>query len=221
MFSSVTPPCLSTTLWVLALVFASTRAAFSVYLPNLLVRVALKLQRVTQTKLRSLPVFLDARISDSVTAVHVFSCPFYCVKWGPQNLVITAPARIGFTAFNRVCSFGHPVIYDTARVITKGSNPTKSDQSGPTPFLCGRGVAQTGHVGLLQPVSTPSREYATVSRRYNTVLHTLLYSSTSPTPSASLRGRLSKTHRFFLINIIIISILAHEEQQPVGLRRLS
>ena len=72
MFSSVTPPCLSTTLWVLALVFASTRAAFSfsVYLPNLLVRVALKLQRVTQTMLRSLPVFLDARISDSVTAVH-------------------------------------------------------------------------------------------------------------------------------------------------------
>ena len=68
---------------------------------------------------------------------NVFSCPFYCVKWGPQNLVITAPARIGFTAFNRVCSSGHPVIYDTARVITKGSNPTKSDQSGPTPFLCG------------------------------------------------------------------------------------
>ena len=68
---------------------------------------------------------------------NVFSCPFYCVKWGPQNLVITAPARIGFTAFNRVCSIGHPVIYDTARVITKGSNPTKSDQSGPTPFLCG------------------------------------------------------------------------------------
>ena len=71
---------------------------------------------------------------------NVFSCPFYCVKWGPQNLVITAPARIGFTAFNRVCSFGHPVIYDTARVITKGSNPTKSDQSGPTPFLCGLGL---------------------------------------------------------------------------------
>ena len=68
---------------------------------------------------------------------NVFSCPFYCVKWGPQNLVITAPARIGFTVFNRVCSIGHPVIYDTARVITKGSNPTKSDQSGPTPFLCG------------------------------------------------------------------------------------
>ena len=45
--------------------------------------------------------------------------------------------RIGFTAFNRVCSIGHPVIYDTARVITKGSNRTKSDQSGPTPFLCG------------------------------------------------------------------------------------
>ena len=44
--------------------------AFSVYLHNLLVRVALKLQRVTQTKLRSLPVFLDARVSDSVTAVH-------------------------------------------------------------------------------------------------------------------------------------------------------
>ena len=59
---------------------------------------------------------------------NVFSCPFYCVKWRPQNLVITAPARIGFTAFNRVCSIGHPVIYDTARVITKGSNPTKSDQ---------------------------------------------------------------------------------------------
>ena len=68
---------------------------------------------------------------------NVFSCPFYCVKWRPRNLVITAPARIGFTAFNRVCSIGHPVIYDTARVITKGSNPTKSDQSGPTPFLCG------------------------------------------------------------------------------------
>ena len=68
---------------------------------------------------------------------NVFSCPFYSVKWGPQNLVITAPARIGFTAFNRVCSIGHPVIYDTARVITKGSNQTKSDQSGPTPFLCG------------------------------------------------------------------------------------
>ena len=59
---------------------------------------------------------------------NVFSCPFYCVKWGPQNLVITAPARIGFTAFNRVCSFGHPVIYDTARVITKGSNPIKIGQ---------------------------------------------------------------------------------------------
>ena len=68
---------------------------------------------------------------------NVFSCPFYCVKWGPQNLMITAPARIGFTAFNRVCSNGHPVIYDTARVISKGSNQTKSDQSGPTPFLCG------------------------------------------------------------------------------------
>ena len=68
---------------------------------------------------------------------NVFPCPIYCVKWGLQNLVITAPARIGFTAFNRVCSIGHPVIYDTALVITKGSNPTKSDQSGPTPFLCG------------------------------------------------------------------------------------
>ena len=71
---------------------------------------------------------------------NVFSCPFYCVKWGPQNLMITAPARIGFTAFNRVCSNGHPVIYDTARVISKGSNQTKSDQSGPTPFLCGFGA---------------------------------------------------------------------------------
>ena len=49
----------------------------------------------------------------------------------------TAPARIGFTAFNRVCSIGRPVIYDTARVITKSSNSTESDQSGPTPFLCG------------------------------------------------------------------------------------
>ena len=39
---------------------------------------------------------------------NVFSCPFYCVKWWPQNLVITAPARIGFTVFNRVCSIGHP-----------------------------------------------------------------------------------------------------------------
>ena len=68
---------------------------------------------------------------------NVFYCPFYFVKWRPQNLVITAPARIGFTVFNRVCSIGHPVIYDTARVITKGSNRTKSDQSGPTPFLCG------------------------------------------------------------------------------------
>ena len=29
------------------------------------------------------------------------------------------------------------VIYDTARVITKGSNQIISDQSGPTPFLCG------------------------------------------------------------------------------------
>ena len=54
--------------------------------------------------------------------------------------MITALARIGFTAFNRVCSIGHPVIYDTARVITKGSNPTKSDQSGPTPFLCGKSL---------------------------------------------------------------------------------
>ena len=46
----------------------------------------------------------------------VFPCPFYCVKWGPQNLVITSPSRIGFTAINRVCSIGHPVIYDTALV---------------------------------------------------------------------------------------------------------
>ena len=75
---------------------------------------------------------------------NVFSCPFYCVKWGPQNLMITAPARIGFTAFNRVCSIGHPVIYDTARVITKGSNPTKSDQSGPTPFLWGLQIQKRG-----------------------------------------------------------------------------
>ena len=29
------------------------------------------------------------------------------------------------------------VIYDTARVITKGSNPIKSDQSAPNPFLRG------------------------------------------------------------------------------------
>ena len=79
---------------------------------------------------------------------NVFSCPFYCVKWGPQNLVITAPARIGFTAFNRVCSIGHPVIYDTARVITKGSNQTKSDQSGPTPFLCGRKVGFTENTAV-------------------------------------------------------------------------
>ena len=56
----------------------------------------------------------------------------YCVE--PRQVSRT---RTGFTAFNRVCSIGHPVIYDTARVITKGSNPTKSDQSGPTPFLCG------------------------------------------------------------------------------------
>ena len=68
---------------------------------------------------------------------NVFSCPFYCVKWRP---CIPRPPRIDFTAFNRVCSIGHPVIYDTARVITKGSNPTKSDQSGPTPFLCGLGL---------------------------------------------------------------------------------
>ena len=80
---------------------------------------------------------------------NVFSCPFYCVKWGPQNLMITAPARIGFTAFNRVCSNGHPVIYDTARVISKGSNQTKSDQSGPTPFLCG--------LGFTLPVCVASR----------------------------------------------------------------
>ena len=76
---------------------------------------------------------------------NVFPCPFYCVKWGPQNLVITAPARIGFTVFNRVCSIGHPVIYDTARVITKGSNPTKSDQSGPTPFLCWSNYSNKHH----------------------------------------------------------------------------
>ena len=67
---------------------------------------------------------------------NVFSCPFYCVKWRP---CIPRLPRIDFTAFNRVCSIGHTVIYDTARVITKGSNPTKSDQSGPTPFLCGLG----------------------------------------------------------------------------------
>ena len=28
-------------------------------------------------------------------------------------------------------------IYDTARVVTKGSNQIKPDQSAPTPFLCG------------------------------------------------------------------------------------
>ena len=95
---------------------------------------------------------------------NVFSRPFYSVKWGPQNLVITAPARIGFIAFNRVCSIGHPVIYDTARVITKGSNPTKSDQSGPTPFLCGLALKlQFNSIACnySQPINRPSWGFIT------------------------------------------------------------
>ena len=88
---------------------------------------------------------------------NVFPCPIYCVKWGLQNLVITAPARIGFTAFNRVCSIGHRVIYDnnTARVITMGSNQTKSNQRGPTPFLCGYDSAEWEPAFLRQARENP------------------------------------------------------------------
>ena len=62
--------------------------------------------------------------------------------------------RIGFTAFNRVCSIGHPVIYDTARVITKSSDQTRSDQKDPTPVLygievCGQGEGETYQLGAL------------------------------------------------------------------------
>ena len=71
----------------------------------------------------------------------------------------TAPARIGFTAFNRVCSIGRPVIYDTARVITHSSNSTESDQSGPTTFLCGIASANLKRAGfsMLRPAGRAGR----------------------------------------------------------------